>query len=164
MKPWLWVPICFVALLVPIAVLAGGESGFDGVVNSIESRYHVQATQIPFMGLASLIASRATDGGVEDVHVAEFKQFSEPVDGEELNRIAERNLGHHWERMIRETSRTGKNQTLIFSRPEGKRMGLFVIDLNGPELDVVQVSVNPDYLNQSIAQYARNPRTQEKSD
>ena len=38
---WL-IPIAFVALAVPAAVLAGGgEGGFDGVVHSIESRYHV---------------------------------------------------------------------------------------------------------------------------
>ena len=60
MRPWLWIPICCVALLVPVIVLAGSGSGFDGVVNSIESRYHVQATHIPFMGLASLIAYRAS--------------------------------------------------------------------------------------------------------
>jgi len=32
-------------------------------------------------------------------------------------------------------------------------MGLFILDLEGHELDVVQVSVDPDHLNQSIAQY-----------
>ena len=164
MRPWLWVPLCFIALLIPVVVLAGGGSGFNGVVNSIERRYHVQAKQIPFAGLASLIANRATDGDVDDVHVAEFKHFSEPVNGEELNRIAEKKLGHGWERMIRETSRTGRKQTLIFARPEGKRMGLFVIDLDGHELDVVQVSVNPNHLNQSIAQYSHNSHNQEKSD
>ncbi len=164
MRPWLWVPLCFIALLIPVVVLAGGGSGFNGVVNSIESRYHVRATQIPFMGLASLIANRATEGGVDNVHVAEFKDFSKPVDGEELNRIAEKKLGPGWERMIRETSRTGREQTLIFSRPEGKRMGLFVIDLDGHELDVVQVSVNPNRMNQTIAQYSHNSHQQEKSD
>jgi len=52
-----WIPICCVALLVPVAVLAGsGEGGFDGVVDSIESTYHVQATRIHFLGLASLIS------------------------------------------------------------------------------------------------------------
>ena len=164
MRPWLWIPICCVALLVPVIVLAGSGSGFDGVVNSIESRYHVQATHIPFMGLASLIAYRATNGGVNDVHVAEFDHFSQPVDGEELNRIVEKKLGQGWERMIRETSRDGRKQTLIFSRPEGKRMGLFVVDLDGHELDVVQVSVNPNHLNQSIAQYAQSSGSQAKSD
>jgi len=50
MRRFLLIPIGFVALLVPVAVLAGGaEGGFDGVVHSIESRYHVRATKIPFM-------------------------------------------------------------------------------------------------------------------
>ncbi len=57
---WL-IPIGFVVLLVPAAVLAGsGESGFDGVVHSIESRYQVRATRIPFIGLISLISRKAT--------------------------------------------------------------------------------------------------------
>ena len=141
-----------VAIIVPwVAHAAGGEGGFNGVVNSIESRYHVHATRIPFMGLASIVAGTATHGGVGGVHVAEFEHFSEPVDGEELNRMVEQKLGQGWERIIRETSRTGGEQTLIFAHPEGKRMGLFILDLDGNELDVVQVSVDPDRLNETIA-------------
>ena len=150
----LWiVPMVFVALLVPVAVLAGGGGGFDGVVRSIESRYHVRATRIPFMGLISLISRKATHEGIGDMHVAEFDSFSEPVDGEELNRMVEQKLGAGWERIIRETSRKGDEQTLIFMRPEGERMGLFVVDLDGQEMDVVEVSVDPDHLNENIGQY-----------
>ena len=47
-------------LLIPVVVLAaGGDGGFNGVVSSIESRYHVHATRIPFMGLVSLISRKA---------------------------------------------------------------------------------------------------------
>lgn len=154
MRRYLWVLICFVALLVPVAVLAGsGEGGFDGVVSSIESRYHVRATRIPFLGVISLISQGATHDGVRGLHVAEFEHFRGPVDGEELNRMVEEKLGAGWERMIRETSRHGDEQTLIFTRPEGQRMGLFVLDLDGHELDVVQVSVDPDHLNQNVGRY-----------
>jgi hypothetical protein len=150
---WL-IPVGFMALAVPAAVLAGsGESGFNGVVDSIESRYHVHAMRIPFMGLVSLISRKATDGGVGGIHVAEFENFTAEVDGEELNRMVEQKLGSGWERIIRETGRLGKNQTLIFIHPEGQRMGLFVLDLDGHELDVVQVSVDPDHLNQKIGSY-----------
>jgi hypothetical protein len=150
------IAIGFVALLIPAAVLAGGGGGFDGVVRSIESRYHARATRIPFMGLISLVARKATHGGVGGVHVAQFESFSEAVDGEELNRMVEEKLGTGWERIVRETSRKGNEQTLIFMRPEGERMGLFVVDKSGDELDVVQVSVDPDHLNQSIDQYQRH--------
>ncbi len=169
MMKHLWlIPIAFVSMAVPVAVLAGsGEGGFDGVVNSIESRYHVHATRIPFLGLISLISRKATGGGVGGIHVAEFDNFTEPVDGAELNRMVEEKLGSGWELMIRETSRKpgspatgpgrgggkGGEQTLIFIHPEGKQMGMFVLDLSGHELDVVQVSVDPDHLNQKIGQY-----------
>ncbi|MGA7860176.1 MAG: hypothetical protein WCA11_19725 [Terracidiphilus sp.] len=168
MKQLLFVPICCAALLIPVVVLAGGgEGGFDGVVSSIESRYHAHATRIPFLGLISLIARKSTHEGVGNLHVAEFDNFSAQVDGDELNRMVEEKLGQGWERIIRETSKTsgspaagpgrggerGGEQTLIFMRPEGSRMGLFVVDLDGHEMDVVQVSVDPDHLNQNIGHY-----------
>ena len=67
--------------------------------------------------------------------------------------------------MIRETSRHGGEQTLIFSHPEGKRMGLFILDLDGNEMDVVQVSVDPDRLNETIGKYKHYDRDSgDKSD
>jgi hypothetical protein len=151
---WL-IPLFVVALLIPtgIVLASNGGNGFDGVVRSIESEYHVHATRIPFMGLASLIVGGATHGGVGGVHVAEFEHFSMHVDGEELNQMVEKELGPDWERAIRETSRKGNEQTLIFIHPEGKRMGMFIVDKNDDELDVVEVSVDPDHLNESIGKY-----------
>ncbi|MGD0155906.1 MAG: hypothetical protein ABSB50_07400 [Terracidiphilus sp.] len=146
-----------VLLIVPWIVRASSaEGGFDGVVDSIETRYHVHAMRIPFLGLVSFAAGAATQGGVAGVHVATFEHFSGPVDGEELNRMVEEKLGQGWERMIRETSRHGGEQTLIFSRPEGQHMGLFILDLDGHELDVVQVSVDPDRLNEAIGKYGHH--------
>ena len=78
MRRFLLIPIGFVALLVPAAVLAGGaEGGFDGVVHTIESRYHVRATRIPFLGVISLVARKSTHGGVSNLHVAEIESFKE---------------------------------------------------------------------------------------
>ncbi len=154
MRPLLLVPICFVALAVPVVVLASGaEGGFDGVVSSIESRYHVHAQRIPFLGLISFISHKATNGGVNGMHVAEIDDFHADVDGEELNKMVEQKLGAEWERVIRETSRKGNSQTLVYMHPEGARMGLFVLDLDGQEMDVVQVSVDPKHLNESLGKY-----------
>jgi len=143
-----------VFLFVPLAVrAAGAEGGFDGVVTSIEQQYHVRVTHIPFMGLASLIAGNATRGGVGQVHIAEFEHFTRPADGVELNRMIQEKLGEGWSRIIRSTSRYGNEQSLIFARVEGNRMGLFILDLDSNEMDVVQISVDPDHLNQTIGKY-----------
>ena len=153
----LWIlPVFFLVLLVPVAVLAGSAQGFEGVVRSVETRYHAHATHIPFLGLAGFIAGRATHGGVANLHLAEFENFSEGVDGEELNRMVQEKLGAGWERIIRETSRQGGEQTLIYMHPEGNRMGLFVVSLDGHELSVIEVSVDPDHLNESVGHY-RHP-------
>ncbi|MGD1107495.1 MAG: hypothetical protein ABR865_10660 [Terracidiphilus sp.] len=164
-----WIPLgcaaLYIAVIVPwVALAAGGGGGFDGVVNSIESRYHQHAMRIPLMGLASVVAGVATRGGVDGVHVAEFEHFSAPVDGEELDRLVEEKLGQGWERMIRETSRHGGEQTLIFSHPEGNRMGLFVVDLDGQEMDVVQVSVDANRLNETILKYKHRDGDENASD
>jgi hypothetical protein len=148
------VPMALMALAIPGVVLAlGGEGGFEGVVHSIEVRYHERAKHIPFLGLVSLLSNKATHGGVSRLNVAEFDQFSQPVDGNELNRMVEEKLGAGWERMIRETSRKGLEQTLIFIHPEGERMGMFVVDLDGNEMDVVEVSVDPKHLDEDIGHY-----------
>ena len=154
MRKLILIPICAIALMVPFAVLASsGEGGFNGVVHNIEHQYHVRATRIPLMGLVSLVARGASHGSVSGLHIAEFEDFSADVDGQDLNRMVEEKLGPEWERVIRETSRKGGDQTLIFMHPEGQRMGLFVVDLDGHEMDLVQVSVDPDHLNESIGKY-----------
>jgi hypothetical protein len=157
MRRFFSISICFVALLVPVVVLAGGnEGGFNGVVNSIEGRYHVRATRVPFIGLIGLISRKATHDGVANLHVAEFENFSAEVDGSELNAMVEEKLGAGWERIIRETSRHGGEQTLIFIHPEGQRLGLFVLDKDGNAMDVVQVSVDPDHLDDDIDHYSHH--------
>lgn len=156
MRWFLLIPVCVIALVVPVVVLAGGGGGFDGVVSAIEVRYNAHATRIPFLGLVSLVAHKATQGGVSGLHVAEFDNFTAQVDGSELDRMVEAKLGDSWERVIRETNKKGGEQTLIFMRPEGARMGLFVLDLDGSELDVVQVSVDPDHLQDSIGKYSHH--------
>jgi hypothetical protein len=157
MKRLFLIPIGLMVLSVPAAVLAGGgEGGFDGVVHSIEGRYHVRATRIPFLGLISLVSRKATHGAVGGLHIAEFESFTETVDGDELNRMVEEKLGSGWERMIRETSKKGNEQTLIFTHPDGARMAMFIVDLDGNEMDVVQVSVDPKHLDDDIGQYSHH--------
>lgn len=154
MRKLFLIAICFCALGIPVVVLANGVSGgFNGVVSSIEARYHVHADRIPLLGLVSLVARASTHDGVRGMHVAEIEDFHANVDGEELNKLVQEKLGAGWERVIRETSRNGNSQTLIYMRPEGSRMGMFVLDLDGHEMDMVQMSVDPEHLSENIGKY-----------
>jgi hypothetical protein len=156
-----------VAVMTPAILLAagrlGGGEGFDAVVRGIETRYHVHATRIPFMGLISAVAGASTHGGVRGLHVAEIENFSSPVDGAELNALIEQRVGQGWERIVRETSRDGAEQTLIYAKPDGERMAMLIVDLDHQEMDVVQVSADPDRLNDEISRH-RHDKAKETGD
>ena len=159
----LLLPLGLAAVMAPVIVLASTGpantlvAGFDSVVHGIESRYHAHATRIPFAGIVSGLAGAATHGGVHQLRVADFEHFNQPVDGEELNQLVSQRIGEGWQRMIRETSRSGGDQTLIFVRPEGDRIGMMILDLDGHELDVVGMSINPDQLIQQLHDPTQHP-------
>jgi len=180
-KPTLWsmilAPLGIAAIMTPAILLAAGGSrgqGFDAIVRTIELRYHAHATRIPFMGLISGVAGIATHGGVRGLHVAEFEHFRRegdaPMDGEEFNALVEQHVGPGWQRIIRETTReagagTGSEsssdrqgharseQTLIYIRPDGNQVAMLVVDLDRENLDIVQLSVNPDHLMEQMDEH-----------
>lgn len=164
-KPgWLTIaglPLGLAAVMTPAVLLAAGGGvvggGFDSLVHGIESRYHAHATRIPFLGLMGGVAGIATHGGVHNLHLATFEDFKDidnkPVDGTELLSLVEQRAGGGWTRMIRETTRDSNEQTLIFVRPEGKQVGMLVVDLDHHELDVVQISMNPDQLMKEVREH-----------
>ena len=141
--------------MTPAILLAasGAGGGFDAVVHGIEARYHVHASKIPFMGLMSLVADHATHGGVHSVHVAEIEHMEGPVDGAELNALVAEHVGPGWQRIVRDTNRSGDEQSLIYVKPEGGRLGMLVVDLDHKEMDVVEVSINPDKLSDEISEH-----------
>ena len=170
MRRLLWIPLILVALAIPVTVLAGGREGFNGVVGSLEDHYSVRATHIPMMGLVSLIARAGSHGQVANLHVAEFDHFTKPLDRDDLDRLVAEKMGAGWERVILETSRHGQKteQSFIFMRDEHPRIGLFILDHDSNELNVVQLSVDPNQLGQTLHKYTHhndgNDSTSEASD
>jgi hypothetical protein len=152
-----WVPVGLAAVMTPAILLAAGgagsSGGFDEVVHSIEQHYHVHATRIPFMGLISFVAGRSTHGGVRGLHVAEIEHFEGPVDGEELTTLVQQHAGSGWQRMVRETSRDGGEQSLIYVRPEGDHLGMLIVERDTHEMNIVQLSMNPDKLSDEIGKH-----------
>jgi len=175
-KPgWLTIvglPLGLAAVMTPAVLFATtivdyGE-GFDSIVHGIEHRYHAHPTRIPFMGVISGIAGIATHGGVHNLHVATFENFKgdgdKHVDGAELLALVETHSGGGWLRMIRETSRDSDEQTLIYIRPEGKHVGMLVVDLEPNELDLVQLSMNPDQLMKEAREHTHHHHDSDSDD
>jgi hypothetical protein len=154
-----------IAAMTPAILLAAGGAGvgFDAVVRGIETRYHAHANKIPFMGLMSLVAGHATHGGVRGIHVAEIEHLDGPVNGTELNALVAEHMGAGWQRIVRDTSRSGDEQSLIYVKPQGTRLGMLVVDLDHKDMNVVQISINPDKLSDEIIEH-RHGRDGDASD
>lgn len=179
-KPTLWsmilVPVAIAAIMTPAILLAAGGGagqGFDAIVRTIEVRYHAHATKIPFMGLISGIAGISTHGGVRGLHIAEFEHFraeddTHAFDGAEFNELVEKHVGPGWQRMIRETSREHggehNDQTLIYVRPDGKNVAMLVVDLDKNDLDIVQISMNPDQLMDQVNEHRHHRGSSHEDD
>lgn len=154
------------AAMTPAILLAAGGAGvgFDTVVRGIETRYHAHANKMPFMGLISLVAGHATHGSVRGIHIAEIEHLDGPVDGTELNALVAQHIGAGWQRIIRDTSRSGDEQSLIYVKPEGQRLGMLVVDLDHAEMNVVQISINPDKLSDEITEHRHGRGSDDSAD
>jgi hypothetical protein len=165
------IAVALLIVLIPVSsvLAAKGDTGFNAVVNAIEGRYQVHASRVPLMGLVNLVARGATHGGASHMHIAEIENFSAAVDGEELTALVEQHLvdqkdGDGWQRIVRETHRKGADESLIYVRPEGERMGMFIVDKEGQEMDIVELTVNPDALNETIHKYAHGRQDPDERD
>ncbi len=166
MRRLLWIPLVLIALVIPATVLAGGGAGFNGVIGSLEAHYSARATHIPLMGIISLCARAGSHGQVANLHVAEFDHFSQPLDAADVTALVQQKLGTGWERVVLETSRHGQKteQSLIFMRDEHPRIGLFILDHDSNELDVVQLSIDPSQLGQTLHKYTHHNHDSNDSD
>lgn len=146
------------------ALAAKSDTGFDAVVHAIEGRYQVHATHLPMMGLVKMVAHHASHSGASDLHLAEIDNFTAPVDSEELTRLVEEKIGAGWTRMVRETHHRNSSETQVYIRPEGEQMGVFILDKSGREMDLVQVSVTPDSLGDTIREYTQRQSGDDERD
>ena len=144
------------ALVALVAVTGCAPSGhdFDAVVTAVQARYPAHVQRVPLMGLVSFCARVVTGDGVKGMQVAEFDNFRNPPDAEDLDRLVSDALGSGWQRFVTTRDRTG-NVSLIFSQPDGQAMRLMIADYENGELDLVRVEVN----GKRMQHWLQNPQS-----
>src|ERR1019366_4316346 len=94
---------------------------FDGLVKVVESRFGVQRTHIPLMGVANFFVKVARPEGAAGFRLAVFEdlKFDADGDGAALDRImAEASHGLH--PLVRVRSRRDREWTYIYTAEVGK--------------------------------------------
>ena len=144
-----------VVLLVSATFYAfAADSDFDGLVSQVAHSYDAHATKIPLMGVVSLCARVATQGGVKGLRVAEFDHLKAALDEPELTSLLRKNLGPEWQPFINEHNRLEGSRSVIFVRPQGNGLHMLIADYEHGELDLVRMELNGD----ALAKWMNHPQ------
>jgi len=141
---------------------------FNSLVRTVEERYQMHGKPVPMMWLANFCANRITNGGVRGMKVVEFEDADRiaKAGGEpgEFGELVKTQLAGRWSPMVREHEKKGGDSYVyVRSSDDSKMTRMIVVDLDGAELDMVTLSLNPDQLNKWLQEHDSEKKTSSES-
>jgi hypothetical protein len=149
-------PRLLAVFLAASAAAFGADREFDRLVKAVESRFGVQRTHIPLMGVANFFVKVARPEGAMGFKLAVFEdlKFNTDGDGAALDRImAGASEGLH--PLVRVRSRRDREWTYIYTGEAGKTTKMLVATFERNEATVIEVQLRMDALLRSLGDPAR---------
>jgi len=136
------------------AAAFGADREFDRLVKAVESRFGVQRTHIPLMGVANFFVKVARPEGATGFKLAVFEDLRFDGDGAALDRImADASEGLH--PLVRVRSRRDHEWTYIYTGEAGKSAKMLIATFERNEATVIEVQLSIDALLRSLGDPAR---------
>lgn len=114
--------------------------------HALNSDYHLRGEHVPMMGLVSAFTHLATKGGVGGMRVVTYENLPASLDRDGVGKLVRGHLSESWSLMVRETTTSTGEDEMVWVQPFGKRVRMLVVDLDGNEIDLVQMEMSPDAL------------------
>ena len=136
---------------------ARSKRDFDRLVHKVERRYRVHGKTVPMMWLANIFARKFTNGGVQGMKVVEFEDAGRISNSGgapgEFGELVKTQLGERWSPMVNGHEKSGGDSLVyVQSSGESKLTRMIVVDLDGAELDMVRLTMDPDQLAKWVKQ------------
>ena len=139
--------VCWVLLwLGPDSAFA---DDFGRIVEHIEARYHVHRQHRFALGFAGMVVTFCHVGGVRDFKAAVFEdqRFLETATDAKFDEIVQSATHSGYQPLVQSYSRRSGEHTFIYARNEGKNLKLLIVNLEPNEAAVIQLTLDPDKLN-----------------
>lgn len=154
-------PRLLAVFLAASAAAFGADREFDRLVKAVESRFGVQRTHIPLMGVANFFVKVARPEGAMGFKLAVFEDLKLNADGAALDRImADASEGLH--PLVRVRSRRDHEWTYIYTGEAGKTTKMLIATFERNEATVIEVQLSMDALLRSLGDPARTGKLFEK--
>jgi hypothetical protein len=133
-------------LFLATGVALARDRSFAAVLEGLEHDYHLQPQSVPGLWLAtSFINVMPTPGFSQiDFVLFEEKGLRELAGTRDLDRQVLGMLGSGWNPFVLVDSSANKERVLIFARPSGRRMDLFILTCEPDESVAMFVRVDPN--------------------
>jgi hypothetical protein len=130
-----------VAILL-IAAAAPLYADFGSIEQALTSRLG-KPTYIPLLGIVRLATWVAHPEGVHDFQLAVYEGPRRAVDAAEIERIVAREIPRGFSPIVRTRARNGE-WTLIYARPRGDRVEMFIVAHDHGDGDTTLIRVDVD--------------------
>ena len=140
----MWCGVC-----VPTVSAADKGADVNGVVRALDAQYHLHGQRVPLMWMVNAVATVSTHGGVHGMQVVRYEGLPSSLDRGALVEMVRRQLDGGWSLMVRERSMgKGGEDNMVWTQAYGKDVRMLVMNLDGDELNLVQMQMNPETLAQ----------------
>ena len=136
----------------------GDAACLQAVEAGVQARWGGHRQRIPMQWLISSAAGLYTHGGVSRMHVVEIDALPKRIEPGELESLASREMSNGWSRIVREQDVGGEDQSLIYVKPEGNRLAMTVVSFDHGEMDMVQMSIEPEELSRQMRHWEQQDR------
>lgn len=125
---------------------------FGRIVEHIEARYHVHRQHHFALGFAGMVVKFWHVGGVRDFKAAVFEdqRFLRTATDAKFDEIVQSATHSGYQPLVQSYSRRSGEHTFIYARSADKNLKLLIVDLEPDEAAVIQVTLDPDRLNQVL--------------
>ncbi len=146
------------ALVLPLYLCIPGTSAvardksFAAVLQGLEREYNVKPKRIPGLWLAKVVVKVAHPSGVSKVDFAVFEDDSlrELSAIPDLENRLNAMLGAGWKRFVEMEDTKRQERVLVFARPTGRRLEIFVFSAETDEAVALFARVNPKSLQRVL--------------
>jgi hypothetical protein len=137
--------------LVTLLPAACGASEMDRVVHNLEADLGVHRTHIPMLGAAMFVGKVATGFQMPGVKLAIFEdERLGELSPQEIEQSLLKALGPQWTAFVKSTSKYGEEQNWIYVCEDGKKLQMFIANVESNELALIQLKVSEKQMRRWI--------------